>query len=181
MVPSPRAPAQGTAPSTGATGNEQATLVLIKPDAIQRGLVGAVLSRLEELRLELLGAKVVRVERALAEVHYQQLRDKPFFEEIVDYLQGTLHGTHYVLALVFWGADAIEQVRRLAGATHPEQAEPKSIRGALGRMTTAGVMENVLHASSDPQEADREIRLWFQPHELLPPPRQGARGGGALR
>jgi nucleoside-diphosphate kinase len=148
----------------------QATLVLIKPDAIQRGLSGAVLSRLEELQLELIGAKAVHVSKALAEEHYQPIRDKPFFDETVAHLQGRLHGVPSVLALVFWGARAIERVRRLAGATHPERADPTTIRGALGRMTSAGLMENVLHASSDPREAEREIRLWFKPKELLREP-----------
>ena len=148
----------------------QATLVLIKPDAMKRGLTGAVLSRLDALQLEIVGAKAVHVSRELAEAHYQNIRGKPFFEETVALLRGALHGTAGVLAFVFWGEDAIARVRELVGATNPEKAEPSSIRGALGRITTAGLMENILHASSDPQEAEREIRLWFQPHELLRSP-----------
>ena len=150
-------------------GALQATLVIIKPDAIQRGLMGEVLSRLETLRLELIAAKAVRVDRRLAEAHYDNIRYKPFFEETVEYLQGKFHGTTSVLALVFFGERAIERVREVMGATHPEKAERASIRGALGRMTTTGLMENVLHASSDQAEAQREIALWFQPHELLHP------------
>ena len=148
----------------------QATLVLIKPDAIKRGLAGTVLSRLDALQLEIIGAKVVRVSLELAEAHYQNIRGKPFFDETVAHLRGALHGTAGVLAFVFWGEDAIARVRELAGATHPEKADPSSIRGALGRMTTTGRMENVLHASSDSQEAEREVKLWFQPHELLRSP-----------
>ena len=149
----------------------EATLVLIKPDAIQKGLAGVVFSRLEELRLEVIGAKVVRVSRALAEEHYRALRGKPFFEDLLNHIQGTLHGTNYVLAFVLWGEEAIARVRTLAGATHPEQADTRSIRGALGRRTAGGIMENVIHASSDAQEARREIRLWFRPGELLRSPR----------
>ena len=145
----------------------EATLVIIKPDAIQRGLVGAVLTRLEALQLDVIGAKAMRVSERLAIEQYKHLRGQPFFNELVEYLQGKLHGTTYVLALVLWGERAIERVRQLAGATNPEQADSTSIRGALGRMTTAGVMENVLHASSDTAEAAREIRLWFRPEELL--------------
>ena len=145
----------------------QATLVLIKPDAMKRALTGTVLSRLDALQLEIIGAKVVRVSQALAEAHYEGIRGKPFFDETVAHLRGTLHGTTGVLAFVFWGEEAIARVRELAGATHPEKADPSSIRGALGRITTSGLMENVLHASSDLQEAEREIRLWFQPQELL--------------
>ncbi len=146
---------------------DQATLVIIKPDAIRRGLAGAVLSRLEELRLDVIGAKAVCVTKELAEAHYQNIRGKLFFDETVEYLQGTLHQTTYVLVLVLWGEDAVERVRTRMGATHPEKAEPMSIRGALGRMTTSGLMENVLHASSNRADAEREIRLWFKPGELL--------------
>ena len=147
----------------------EATLVLIKPDAIKRGLAGTVISRLEALQLEVIGAKAVRVGRALAEEHYLNILEKPFYEETVEYLQGTLHGTACVLAFVLWGEGAVERVRQLAGATHPEKADPMSIRGSLGRMTTTGLMENVLHTSSDLREAAREIQLWFKPEELLRP------------
>ena len=146
---------------------DEATLVVMKPDAIQHGLVGQAFSRLEALRLEVIGAKVMRVSRALAEEHYQHIRGKPFFAETVEYLQGTLHGTSAVLAFVFWGPDAVERVRQVAGATSPEKADATSIRAALGRIRTNGLMENVIHASSDPAEAVREIRLWFAPDELL--------------
>ena len=146
---------------------QQATLVVLKPDVIKRGLIGAVITQLEALRLEIIGTKVIRVSRELAEEHYKHIRGKPFFEETVDYLQGKLHGVPSVIAFVLWGESAIDCVRKLAGATHPEKAEPTSIRGAFGRMATSGLMENVIHASSDSADADREIRLWFQPHELL--------------
>ena len=146
---------------------DQATLLLIKPDAIRRGQIGAALARLEPLGLDIIGAKVVRVSRELAEEHYQHLRDKPFFEQLLDHLQGTLHQTRYILAFVLWGSDAIERVRQVVGATHPEQADPMTIRGTLGRITASGVMENVVHASADPAEAAREIQLWFKPQELL--------------
>ena len=145
----------------------QATLVIIKPDALQRGLAGEVLSRLEPLRLEIVGAKVVRVSQELAEEHYKHIKDKPFFRETVEHLKGTLHGPRYVLAFVLWGPDAVERVRRLTGATNPEKADPTTIRGALGRNLSSGLMENVLHASSDPADAQREIALWFKPEELL--------------
>lgn len=146
---------------------DEATLVIIKPEAFQRGLVGAVLSRLEELRLDLIGAKMARVTDAQARTHYQHLRDKPFFPMLLDHLQGKLHGTPHVLVLVFRGREAIARVRVLAGATDPERADPRSIRGQFGRNLASGLMENVLHASSDTEEAEREIGLWFSPKELL--------------
>ena len=144
----------------------QATLVVIKPDAIQRGLIGAAISKLEPLQLEVIGAKAMPVSRELAEEHYKHIRQKPFFAETVEHLRGTLHGVSYVLAFVLWGPDAIERVRQVTGATNPEKAEPRSIRGALGRNLSTGLMENVMHSSSDPTEAQREIRLWFKPQEL---------------
>ncbi len=149
---------------------KEATMVIIKPDALQKGLMGAALSRLETLKLEIIGAKVMRVSRAQAEEHYKHLRDKPFFGELLDHIQGKLHDTPYVVVFVFWGERAIGRVRELVGATHPEKADPMSIRGALGRMTESGIMENVLHSSSDAEEAEREIGLWFKPGELLQNP-----------
>ncbi len=159
---------------------DQATLVIVKPDAIRRGLMGAALSRLEPLQLEIIGAKAIRVSQELAEEHYTHIREKPFFRETVDHLRGKLHGVSCVLALVLWGPEAVERVRQATGATNPEKAEPASIRGALGRNTASGLMENVIHASSDAAEAEREIRLWFNPAELLqdPFPAQRVKAGG---
>ena len=145
----------------------QASLVVIKPDIISRRLVGVVISRLEPLGLELIGAKVVRVTQALAEEHYQHIRGRPFFQETIDLMLGKLHGVEGVVVLVFWGPDAIQRIRDVAGATDPDKAEPASLRAGLGRNTATGLMENVLHASSDPAEAEREIRLWFRPEELI--------------
>ena len=95
------------------------------------------------------------------------MKDKPFFNEIIKYLQGELHDRKKVMALVYWGENAIKKCRDLAGATNPEEADPTSIRGSYGRITTAGVYENVIHVSSNDSEAEREIKLWFQPDELI--------------
>ncbi len=149
---------------------EQATLVIIKPDAIQKALTGAVIARLDQLRLEIIAAKMVQASRERTEEHYKHIKTKPFFEDTVLHLMGTLHNVKAVLMLVYWGEEAIECIRRLAGATNPEKAEAWSIRGGMGRNTASGLMENVLHASSDPIEAEREIRLWFRPQELLRQP-----------
>jgi len=97
------------------------------------------------------------------------LKDKPFFGELVDYIQGKIYGEPWdrVLALVYQGEDAIVRMRKLAGATNPEEADPVSIRGAYGRITTKGIYENVVHCSSDTDEAKREIQLWFKPEEIV--------------
>ncbi len=159
----------------------ETTLVLIKPDALAKGLTGHVMNRISHAHLRLVGAKVVKVSKELAEDHYRHLKDKPFFGELIRFIQGELHGEEFsgVLALVYQGENSVGKIREIAGATHPEQAHPKSLRGQYGRITTKGVMENVLHASSDPVEAEREIKLWFRPEEIIVP-LFGARAGNHL-
>lgn len=147
--------------------NNQATLVLIKPDGLKKSLTGNILTRLSETKLEIVAAKVVRVSRELAEAHYCHLKDKPFFPELIKYLQGELHDRKKVLAMIYWGEDAINKVRQLAGATNPEEADPTTIRGSYGRITTKGLYENVIHASTNEEEAEREIKLWFCPDEVI--------------
>ncbi len=146
---------------------DQAVLILIKPDGLKKSLTGNILTRLSETKLEIVAAKMVRVSKELAEEHYQHLKDKPFFGEIIKYLQGELHDRKKVMALVYWGPDAIKKCRDLAGATNPEEAESTSIRGSYGRITTSGVYENVIHVSSNEPEAQREIKLWFAPDEII--------------
>ena len=143
------------------------TLVIIKPDGLKKSLTGNILSKLSEARLEIVGAKVVRVSHELAEKHYAHLKDRPFFGELIDYIQGKIHDTNRVVAFVYRGENAIEFVRKIAGATNPEEADPTTIRGAYGRITTKGLYENVLHCSANPQEAEREIKMWFSPDEIV--------------
>ena len=145
----------------------QAVLILIKPDGLKKSLTGNILTRLSESKLEIVAAKMVRVSKELAEEHYQHLKGKPFFNELIKYLRGELHDRRKVMALVYWGEDAIEKCRELAGSTNPEEAEPTTIRGSYGRITTIGVYENVIHASSNEAEAEREIKLWFMPEEII--------------
>lgn len=148
---------------------EQSTLVIIKPDGLKKSLTGNILTRLSETKLRIIGAKVVEVSRELAEKHYAHLKDKDFFEEVIKYIRGELHGEPYrrVLALVYAGEEAIGKVRKLAGTTNPEEAEPTSIRGQYGRITSAGLFENVVHCSANEAEAEQEIKLWFDPEEIV--------------
>ena len=145
---------------------EQATLVLIKPDGLKKSLTGNILTRLSETKLDIVGARIVKVSRELAEKHYIFLKEKPFFEDLLKYLMGEYH-KRKVMALVYYGEDAIQKVRDICGATNPEEADPVSIRGAYGRITTKGVYENVIHASTNTAEAEREIKLWFEPDEII--------------
>ena len=145
----------------------EATLILIKPDGLKKSLTGNILTRLSETKLEIVASKIARVSKELAEEHYKHLKDKPFFADLIKYIQGNLHDRRKVMALVYWGEGAIKKCRDLAGATNPEEADPTSIRGSYGRITTAGVYENVIHVSSNPEEAEREIKLWFEPEEII--------------
>ncbi len=143
------------------------TLIIVKPDGLVKSLTGNILSRLSETKLIIIAAKVVRVTEELAREHYIHLKDKPFFGELVHYIMGDVHHTHRVLALVYQGEGAISRVREIVGDTNPEIANPVSIRGAYGRITTSGVFENVVHASSSVEDAEHEIKLWFNPSEIV--------------
>ncbi|MGE5279196.1 MAG: nucleoside-diphosphate kinase [Deltaproteobacteria bacterium] len=145
----------------------EATLIVIKPDGLKRSLTGNILTRLSETKLEIVAAKMVRVTRELAAEHYQHLKDKPFFEDVLRYLMGEFHDRRKVMALVYWGEGAIKKCRSLAGATNPEEADSVSIRGSFGRITTRGVYENVIHVSANAEDAEREIKLWFEPDEVI--------------
>ena len=146
--------------------NEQ-TLVLIKPDGLKKSLTGNILTRLSETKLEIAATKIVRVSEELAKEHYKHLKDKPFFKDLIKYIRGEFHDRHKVMAMVYWGNDAIKKVRELCGTTNPEEADPVSIRGAYGRITTSGVYENAIHTSANKEDAEREIKLWFGPDEVI--------------
>ena len=143
------------------------TLVLIKPDGLKKSLTGNILTRLSETKLEIVGAKIARVSKELAEEHYSHLKDEPFFDELIKYIMGELHQRRKDMAMVYWGEDAINKVKKLSGATNPEDADSISIRGQYGRITTKGVYENVIHASENEKEAEKEIKLWFEPDEIV--------------
>ncbi len=142
------------------------TLILIKPDGLQKSLTGNILTRLSETKLVIIAVKITSVSRELAREHYCHMKDKPFFEEIVKYLMGDYH-TKRVMAIVYYGEDAIQKVRKVCGATNPEEAEPGTIRGSFGRITTKGIYENAIHASANSEDAKREIKLWFEPDEIV--------------
>src|SRR6478609_3081793 len=128
------------------------TLVLIKPDAVQRGLAGEILARFEQRGLELREARLVQVDRELAEEHYAEHREKPFFGELVEFITSAP-----TLAVVLEGDGAIAVVRSTMGATNPAQSAPGTIRGDLA----LSMPDNLVHGSDSPESADREIALWF--------------------
>jgi nucleoside-diphosphate kinase len=128
------------------------TLVLIKPDALRRGLAGEILRRFEQQGLELRAAKLVEVDRPLAEEHYAEHAEKPFYGELVEFIT-----SGPTLALVLEGEGAIAGVRATIGATDPADATPGSIRGDLA----LSMPDNLVHGSDSPESAAREISLWF--------------------
>jgi nucleoside-diphosphate kinase len=133
------------------------TLVLVKPDGVQRLLVGRILGRYEERGLKLVGMKLMTVDRSLAERHYAVHREKPFFKGLVDFItSGPL------VAAVLEGPNAIAIVRAMNGATRPHEAAPGSIRGDFAVETA----QNLVHASDSPETAATELALWFKPDEL---------------
>jgi nucleoside-diphosphate kinase len=128
------------------------TLVLIKPDALERRLAGEILARFERRGLELREARLLTVDRTLAEEHYAEHREKPFYGELVDFIT-----SGPTLALVIEGESAISVVRTTMGATNPTEADPGSIRGDLA----LAMPDNLVHGSDSAESARREISLWF--------------------
>ena len=128
------------------------TLVLIKPDAVQRALAGGILARLEQRGLKIVEAKLLTVDRGLAKEHYAEHAEKPFFGELVEFITSAP-----TLALVLEGEGAIGVVRTTMGATNPADAAPGTIRGDLA----LSMPDNLVHGSDSPESAQREIALWF--------------------
>jgi nucleoside-diphosphate kinase len=140
--------------------HDERTFVMAKPDAVQRGLVGEIISRLEERGLKLVGAKFVQIDEELAHEHYAEHEDKPFFEDLVGFIT-----SGPVLAMVWQGADATRQVRKMMGETDGREAAPGTIRGDYG----LDMQNNLVHGSDheDPGANEREIDLFFDEDELV--------------
>jgi nucleoside-diphosphate kinase len=134
------------------------SLILIKPDAVERKLAGEILSRIERRGLTLRAGKLIHVDRELAEKHYAEHAQKPFFGELVHFITSAP-----TLALVVEGEGAIATLRTTIGATNPADAEPGSIRGDLA----LAMPDNLVHGSDSPESAGREIALWFTDDELV--------------
>ncbi|MFW6003984.1 MAG: nucleoside-diphosphate kinase [Halanaeroarchaeum sp.] len=140
--------------------HDERTFVMAKPDAVQRGLVGEIITRLEDRGLKLVGAKFMRIDEELAHEHYAEHEDKPFFDGLVEFIT-----SGPVMAMVWEGADATRQVRQMMGATDPADAAPGTIRGDYG----LDLGQNIIHGSDheDPGSNEREIDLFFDEDELV--------------
>ena len=134
------------------------TLVLIKPDAMQRGLASTILGRLEKLGLKLAALKILHLDKQLAQQHYAVHSDKPFFSSLVEYISSAP-----IVAAVFEGDKAVERTREAMGATDPAKAEAGTIRGDLG----LDIEHNSVHGSDSIETAEKEIRLFFTDNEIF--------------
>ena len=134
------------------------SLVLVKPDAMERNLAGKIIARLEEGGMKLVGLKMIHLSKEMAERHYAVHRDKPFFSNLVDYITSSP-----IVAAVFEGEDAIERIRQIMGATDPAKAEPGTIRRDFG----LDIERNSVHGSDSPETAKKEIELFFSKEELF--------------
>ena len=136
---------------------KERTFAMIKPDAVQRGLVGEIMSRFEKKGIKIVALKLVAVDRKLAEKHYGIHKGKPFFEPTVDYITSSP-----VVAMVLEGVNVIEMVRAMTGATDPQKAAMGTIRGDYGQF----IGRNIIHASDGKDSAQFEINLWFTAEEI---------------
>lgn len=134
------------------------TFLMIKPDGVQRNLIGPIVSRLENKGFKIAGAKLMNVSEDLAKTHYQEHQDKPFFGELVDFIT-----SGPVFAMVLEGENVISTARLVVGSTNPQEAAPGTIRGDFG--LTVG--KNIIHGSDSPESAEREIGLFFDEGEVL--------------
>ncbi len=136
---------------------KQRTFVMIKPDGVQRGLVGEIISRFEKKGIKIVGMKMLSVSRELAEKHYGVHKGKPFFKPTVKYIMSSP-----VVAMVLEGHNVIDMVRSMMGKTNPQDAAMGTIRGDYGQF----IGRNIIHGSDGPDTAEFEINLWFKPEEL---------------
>ena len=134
------------------------SLVLIKPDAMQRGLAGAIIGRLEQSGLKLVAIKMLHLDKALARRHYGVHVGKPFFDDVVDYISSAP-----IIAIVLEGESAVEVVRKTMGTTDPAKAEPGTIRGDFG----LNIERNAVHGSDSVKTAEEEIKLFFSQDEIF--------------
>lgn len=134
------------------------TFVLVKPDGVQRGLIGEVIKRLENRGLQLVGAKFMQVSQELAETHYGIHKEKPFYQSLIQYITSSP-----VMAMVWQGQNAVAAVRQTMGATNPLESSPGSVRHDFG----LDIGRNITHASDSPENGEKETALWFKPEELV--------------
>lgn len=139
--------------------DRERTLIILKPDAVQRGLIGPILSRIEQRGLKLQGLKLMQLDEGLARRHYAEHDGKDFFEGLIGYITSA----PVVVAVVIGKPGTVDMVRSMVGATHPAKAAPGTIRGDYA----VEIGRNLIHASDSPENGERETAIFFQPNELF--------------
>lgn len=139
------------------------TLIIVKPEAVLRGLVGEVLSRFERRNIRIIGLKVVQVDRKMAEKHYAVHKDKPFYDDLIEYITSSPVVAGVLDVPLEDSVEAIKLVRKIVGATDPAKAEMGSLRGDYGLI----IDRNIIHASDSPETAEYEIPIFFEKDELV--------------
>lgn len=134
------------------------TFVMIKPDGVQRRLVGKIINRIEKSGFKIVAMKFLNVSKELAAKHYEVHKDKPFYDGLIKYIT-----SGPVVAMVVEGENAISRIRNLVGATDPQKAAPGTIRGDFAQ----NIGRNIIHASDGKDTAEKEIKLWFENHEII--------------
>lgn len=165
--PSPESPHVGYNPnvillSEGRLSNVERTLIIVKPDGVQRGLTGEIIRRFEQRGLRIIGLKLMQVSRELAEQHYAVHRERPFFAGLVNYITSSP-----VVVMALEGTNAVAAARGTIGSTKPHEAAPGSIRGDLA----IEIGRNLVHGSDSVENGVAEVNLWFKPEELISWPR----------
>ena len=138
--------------------SNESTLVLIKPDGVNRALIGKVIEKLESTGLKITGMKLILIDKDLASKHYEELKDKPFFSSLVNFITSSP-----VVALALNGENAIQKTRTMMGSTNPLESSPGTIRGDFG----LSLEKNVIHGSANENDALREIKLYFSEEEII--------------
>ena len=139
-------------------GKMEQTFIMIKPDAVQRNLIGEIIQRFEKRGFTLIGSKLMQIDNQLAKQHYEEHRDKPFFDDLVKFIT-----SGPVFAMVWEGENIIEISRKMIGDTDPKEALPGTIRGDYG----VAIRQNIVHGSDSPESAEREINLFFDRTQLV--------------
>ncbi len=146
----------------------QRTLVLLKPDAVERALVGKIIERFENVGLKIVALKLTKATKEISKEHYQEHINKPFYKGIEEYIT-----SGPIIAMILEGVDAVEVVRKLVGPTEPKKAQPGTIRGDFSHVSysyadSKGLaLKNIIHASDSTESAEREINIWFKPEEII--------------
>jgi nucleoside-diphosphate kinase len=143
-------------------------LVLIKPDAMAKKLGGIIIHDISQLNLKMIGLKLVSVKKHLAEKHYENHKEKPFYPDLLKYIMGEYHNIDSIIAIAYKGEDAVKKLREYAGKTNPDEAEPSTLRGRYGKINSkTNNLDNVMHVSDSPENGEKEILIWFSNAELI--------------